>query len=194
MGLLRARVSGAWVDTDQVGSARVSGSWVDFGPSGPSTEVVNWINPPTLTNGDDSTTYNMGCAFTVTHDTECFGVEWRVPDTLTAPSGGVYTASLWAVSPNILRRTKTFTPVAGSTQRILFDSSYILNTSEGSGYIVSVVTRSYSFRSAPGQFPFLSPSSNVSVSIGKLSETSDVNTIPGSNFESIFYISPVTSV
>lgn len=191
MPKLLTRVSGAWVDTQQAGMVRLSGSWTEFGPDGLATEAVDWLSPPS-SFGDDGPTYNMGCSFTVQENTICYGVQWRVPDSLVAPSGGIYYAALWSHSPNEKKEQKIFTPVAGGFQDIMFDDPYLLNTSESSGYIVSVLTRSYSFRA--GSFPYESPSGNVIVDSGRLAETADPDVIPGSTFTSVYYVSPITEI
>ncbi len=196
MSRLKVRVAGAWVDSDKSGAVRYNNTTVPYGPPGGlSYETIDWISPPALTVGDDSTTYSMGVQFSVVASKTCSGLQWRVPDApLPAPTGGVYYALLFSISPAIQLVKKTFTPVAGDFQDILFDTP--VSVSAGTDYIAAVLTRKYSFRAASsvGGFPLTSPSGNIVGAVGKLSETSDPDTVPGGSFQSIYYISPIISV
>lgn len=91
---LKARESGAWVDTGKAGSVRVGGAWVEFGaPAGVSlfTDQV----PFSPDNADGTDSYSLGSyinfavAGTVTH------IRWFFP--LTAQPGGQ------AIKANIFR-------------------------------------------------------------------------------------------
>lgn len=195
MAILKTRVSGAWVDSDRVGAVRYEGATIPYGPPSVSYEAVNWVSPPTLTDATDSTTYVMGCSFTVVTSKPCYGIRWRVTDTITTPGGsGQFYATLFSLSPNTKLAQKVFTPVAGGDQDILFDTPVTLSTSLT--YTVSILTVRYSFRTASsvGGFPFSSPSGNVVASTGRLSTTTDPDTVPGGDFASIFYISPLVGL
>lgn len=195
MSTAKLRTGGAWVDTTLAGSVRVAGAWVPFGPGGDPVvtyEAVDWLNPPSLTTGDDGSPYVMGCDFTVSETLSCAGAEWRVPDSITpAPAGG-YQVSLWSVSPELQLASTAFTPVAGTTQRILFSAP--VSVVAGITYNVSMFTRLYSFRSASGAFPFSSPSGKMSAITGRLTSTSNPNVRAAGNFSSIFYVSPLVEV
>lgn len=192
MAILKARLSGIWVETSQTGSVRYEGSTVPYGPSeGPSFEAINWTAEPTLTDASDGTTYVMGCRFSVLASKPCYGIRWRVTDTLTpAPVAG-YTATLFSISPTVKLAQEVFTPVAGGYQDILFTTPVTLDP--GLQYTVSILTQRYSFRSAGtvGGFPFSSASGNVVADVGKLSETTDPNNVPAGDFASIYYVSPL---
>lgn len=192
MSTAKVRVSGAWVETELKGKHRVSSAWQDFGPSGGATyEIIDWISAPALTDALDGPTYAMGVQFTVVAGKPCYGISWRVPDTITpAPSAG-YQAVLWSLSPTTQIIKQAFTPVAGNYQDILFGSPHSLVP--GTQYVVSVLTNRYTFRAASsvGGFPLSSPSANVVGSTGKLSSTTDPDTVPAGDFASIYYISPL---
>lgn len=196
MTAAKIRVGGAWVDSTKVGKVRIGGAWVDFAPAGgPSYEALNWISAPALTNADDGPTaaYHMGCSFTVGVSKPCYGVRWRVPDSLLTPGVGFY-ATLYQISPNIQHQKLSIAPVAGGDQDFLFAVPTTLLTTEQ--YSVGVTTIKYSFRSAAsvGGFPFVSPSGNVSASTGRLSDPADPDSPPGSSFPSIYYVSPLVGV
>lgn len=192
MSTLRVRLDNSWIDSDKVGSVRYQGGSIAFGPSGaPDYERLNWIEEPSLTNASDGPTYNMGIRFTVLETKPCYGISWRVPDSVTAPSGGIFYASLYSVSPDIQIRKLAFTPTVGAYQDILFETPVDLNPALQ--YVVGVFTVNYVFRSAAsvGGFPITSASGNIVADIGKLSETNDSDQVPGSNFASLYYVSPL---
>ena len=197
MSNLKVRASGAWVTSDKVGAVRLSGAWVPFGSAGgPTYEAIDWISAPTLTNADDGSTtvYNMGCRFTVTASKLCYGVRWRVPDSIITPPGGSTYASLYRYSPLTQHAKQSFTPVPGGDQDILFTTPVTLLA--GDPYVVGIFTVKYSFRAASsvGGFPFESPSGNVVADIGMLNASGNSDDMPASQFESIYYVSPLVEV
>lgn len=197
MSTAKARVSGAWVDTGAAGSARVGGVSVPFGPDagGPVLEAIDWVDVPTLTNADDGPTaaYHMGCQFTVVAAKPCYGLRWRVPDSLITPGVG-YFATLYQIAPNFQHKKMAITPAAGGNQDFLWDAPVDLLTTEQ--YTVGVTTVKYTFRAAAsvGGFPLASPSGNVVASTGRLSDPADPDAPPSSSFASIYYVSPLVEV
>jgi hypothetical protein len=195
MSTAKARVSGAWVDTELVGAARVSSAWVPYGPSGsPATESLSWPFEPSLTDGNDNENYVMGGQFHLLTAKLCYGVRWKVPDSVETPSSGTHAVALWDLAPLRLAY-KTFTPVPGGYQDILFDSPVALSATPVE-YVVSVLTRHYSFRSPTPSSGWLveSPSLNIRHNVSKLSASSDPTTFPGGSFSSWYYVSPIMEV
>jgi hypothetical protein len=195
MSTAKVRVSGAWVDTELTGKHRVAGAWEDFGPSGgPTLETLSWPSPPSLTDGDDGENYSMGALFHLLESKLCYGVEWKVPDTVVNPSSGTHAVALWDLAP-IRLAYKTFTPVPGTVQQIIFDTPVSLLAAP-SEYLVSVLTRHYSFRAPSPSSDWLveSPSLNIRHNSSRLSATSDPTTIPGGSFNAWYYVSPIMEV
>jgi hypothetical protein len=193
----KARVSGAWVDTGASGLARLGGVSIPFGPEagGPTLEAINWVAAPALTNVDDGPTaaYSMGCSFTVTTPKLCYGLRWRVPDSLITPAVG-YFANLWQIAPDVQQKKQAIVPVAGGDQDFLWDAPVLLANTEQ--YTVGVTTVKYSFRAAAsvGGFPFASPSGNVLANTGRLTDPANPDAPPSSSFASIYYVSPLVEV
>lgn len=192
MSTAKARISGAWVDTTIEGSARISGAWVPYGPTGgPSYESLAWPSEPSLTDGNDNENYAMGAQFHLLAAKLCYGVRWRVPDTVVNPSSGTHAVAIWDLAPTRLAY-KTFTPVPGGYQDILFDTPISLSAAPVE-YVASVLTRHYSFRVPSPSSGWLveSPSLNVRHDLSRLSSTSDPTTIPGGAFNAWYYVSPI---
>jgi hypothetical protein len=197
MTSLKARVSGAWVTTATAGAARLGGVTIPFpsGGGGPTYEALDFVDPPTLTTGNDSNQdYNMGIRFSSAAARLCYGIRWRVPDVLAggAPNGGSWIASLWTTVGEIRVASKVFTPVAGSTQDILFDSPYAL-TALPELYVAAIFTRDYTFRPSAG-IDRQSPSGNIVGDQGKLAASGNPLTFPSSTFAAYYYISPLVGV
>lgn len=197
MSVLKARVSGAWQDTAQVGKVRYGGEWLDYGSPvdpGPTLEALTWPNPPTLTDGDDNETYNLGTQFYVLEPVLCYGIEWEVPDTVETPPGGTHVAGLWDLAPLRLA-VADFVPVPGTTQRILFEEPVLLAAAPVE-YVASVLTIHYSYSApTPGSgWTVKSPSENVWHETSKLSGTSDPSTIPSGAQNAWYFISPLVAV
>lgn len=162
---LKARVGGAWVDTDQVGAVRVAGAWVPFAPpSGPSYETLDWPNPPTETDANDGAGayYALGAQFHLVTGKACLGVEWRVPDSAPDPGALSHRAALWDVATNNLLTSKSFAPVPGGDQEIMWDAPVVLDGAPAE-YVVSVYTWHYVYSApTPGSgWLVRSPSLNV---------------------------------
>ena len=192
--LLKARVSGAWVDTEAMGAVRVGGVTVPFGPSGgPTLEDVTWPDPPASTNLDDGDAYTMGIRFSLTAAKPIYGITWRVPDSVTTPAGGNHVATLWAVSDESLLATINFTPVPGGEQQILFSAPYTPLAAPVQ-YVAAVHTRKYVFRNGGGIWP-TSPSGNVITDQGKLVVNNNPAVYPGGTFGTPwYYVSPLVEV
>lgn len=194
--LLKARVSGAWVDTEATGAVRLGGVTVPFGPEpgGPTLESVTWPDPPTLTNADDNTTYTMGIRFSLVTAKLCYGITWRVPDAV-APTQfiGDHLAALWEVAGETRLAAQVFTPVPGGEQQILFAEPVALSAGPVQ-YVASVHTRRYVFRNGGGVWP-TSPSGNVVTDQGKLVADSPPTVYPGGTFGTPwYYVSPLVEV
>lgn len=165
MATAYVRVADAWVQSNLTGKARYEGGDVAFAPPGATTESIAWAGAPSDTDENDGTqAYIMGVEFTVTTGVPCYGVVWRVPDSVVAPAGGPHAISLWNVSES---RTdyKEFTPVPGGDQEILFDTA--TNLGSASSWSIAVYTNHYVFtlEDAAG---YDTPSGNVAVAAGRL--------------------------
>lgn len=185
-----------WVDTDAVGYVRDGGVWVPFGPEGgPVYEGINWPYPPSLTDADDGQPYEMGIRFHLLAPKACVGARWRVPDSLIAPTGGIYYATLWYALNEQMAATKAFVPVPGGYQDILFDTPVDLDASP-TEYVVSVYTRKYVYATPPtpgDTWEVTSASGNVVGTKGQLA-LSGTHEYPGSTFNGLYYVSPLVAV
>jgi hypothetical protein len=87
MSILKARVSGAWADTDTVGAARLSGAWEPFGSDDeePVGESLFTSQVPTVTNADNGNALHVGTYFTPAVDGTVTAIRWYPPT--TAQSG-----------------------------------------------------------------------------------------------------------
>jgi hypothetical protein len=158
-----------------------------------ATEALAWPNPPTSTDlADGSDAYNMGIEFAVLAARDCRGVSWRVPDSVATPPGGAHVASLWRVSDQTQLASKTFTPVPGGDQAVLFDAVVGLSTLER--YIAAVYTVHYVF-SAPtpsSGWTVTSPSGNVVADAGRLIPfNGGPGQFPNGTFNSWYYVGPL---
>jgi hypothetical protein len=154
-----------------------------------AVETIDWVAAPAL-DGDDSTTYVMGCAFTVTEAVPCPGLEWHVPDP-TAPNpasvDGVFWASLWEGTTRV--RVVAFTPVAGTVQQIPWgDGAYPCTV--GPEYTAQVLTRRYSYATGGG-YPYSTPDGVGVASEGRLSTSADPTTRAAGSSSARFYVSPM---
>jgi hypothetical protein len=131
----------------------------------------------------------MGGHCAVSEEVPCPGLRWRVPDTVPAPSGGDFYASLWDYTAGVRVRHQVITPVAGGDQDFLWDAGPV-TLDAAKEYVCQIWTRIYSFRSAGGGFPVTSPNGILSMSIGKLTDD-DPDTLAASQFESYYYVSPL---
>lgn len=197
MSIMKTRVSGAWVDSDRVGSVRLGGSTIEYGPSGsPSYEALAWGNPvPNLLDADDgSTRYNMGVIFGVVAGKNCVGVQWRVPTNAPSPTNTPFpvghSVSLWNADTEVLMESKTFTPVPGGYQDIIFDTERALVP--GTNYIAAVYTFHYVHRA--GSWPVTSPSGNIVADNGRLVADAGPSAFPSGTFNAWYYVSPLVLV
>lgn len=163
-------------------------------------ETLAWPADPSSTDlNDGAQSYNMGIKFgLVTDETDCYGVQWRVPDSLAPPAGGgVYAVSLWTVIGETRLAYKEFTPVAGGYQDVLFDAPVPLALA--TEYVVAVYTNHYVFRapSPTGGWHVYSPSGNTDAYESKLAtDNSGAATavFPASNFNGWYYVAPINEV
>lgn len=153
-------------------------------------EALAWPDPPTLTDGDDDTVYNMGTQFHVLEAVLCSGVQWEVPDTVQDPPGG-HVAALWNADTATRLAFVNFTPVPNTLQSIPFAPGDEVALAPGVNYLVSILTEHYSFRAATIPWLVESPSLNLRADSSKLSTTSDPTTFPGGTFAAWYYISPL---
>jgi hypothetical protein len=199
MGTFKARVNGEWVETEVSGSIRVGGVTIDFGPEEPPTDLYEslaWDLEPAGTNFEDpGETYNMGIRFGLVAAKPCYGIRWRVPDTLNTPPGGSHIVSLWRNSNQSLIAYKNIDPTPGGYQNFLFDTpTDPLATDDF--YVASVYTKRYSFRASDGTYP-TSPSGNVIADEGRLKadNSGSVNQLyPAAAFSAIYYVSPLMGI
>lgn len=158
-----------------------------------ATEVLAWDSPPTLTDAVDSgQTYSMGIRFSVVASVACRGIQWRVPDTVSAPPLGTHFVTLWRVSDATLLATKAFTPTPGVYQDVMFDAPVTIAV--GLDYIAAVYTQHYVFHASGGSYP-KSPSLNSVGDQGRLAADSSgvpANTFPAGVFNAWYYVSPIT--
>lgn len=194
---LKARVGGAWVDTDRAGAVRVAGAWVPFAPpaGGPGYEALVWPDEPTLLNGNDGgQDYNMGIRFSVTADAPCLGIRWaRTPTSFSGPpNGGSWVAALWRSVGELRLASVTFVPVAAAVdQDYLFAAPVALTA--GELYVTSIFTRDYVYRSSAVGNPS-SPSGLITADQGKLAASGDPLSYPASNQPAHYYIGPLIGV
>jgi hypothetical protein len=157
-----------------------------------AVEAIAWPQPPTSTDANDGPTasYVMGCEFEVSEATECPGVRWRVPDSVStppAPASGHY-AMLWNQQGGGRLALQAFTPAPGGDQDILFAAPVPL--SSGIIYAAAVLTVHYTYRSG-ASFPYATPNGVAMATTGKLSATSDPDDPPLGNTGLVFYVSPL---
>lgn len=160
-----------------------------------ATEAIDWTPPePTTTDANDGTQcYNMGALFDVAEESECPGIEWRVPDTLATPAGAEAThgISLWEDVSGALLAREPITPTPGAKQAFLFTTPVTLLP--GVDYIAGVYTNHYVY-SAGSPAGDASPSGVVTIKGGRLtSYNGGANTAPrpGDVANLTFYVGPL---
>lgn len=198
---MKARELGTWKQAANAGSVRSGGVWSSFTPGGdepdePVLESLAWPNTtPNLTNAaDGSTTYTMGIRFHLLQATRCFGVRWRVPDTVTpAPAGG-HQVTLWNATTTAQITIKAFTPTAGVYQDVLFDAPVDL-VAAPQEYVAAVTTVRYVHRAPTPTSGWLieSPSLNLRADKGRLVANAAV-TYPNQGQDALYYVSPIVEV
>lgn len=157
-----------------------------------ANEALAWPSPPSSTDLDDGAqAYNMGVLFSIVAGTDCPGVQWRVPDTVSTPPGGTHAISIWNDDTVTRVAYKEFTPVPGGYQDILFDAPVSL--SSGVNYVAAVYTVHYTFR-AVSPSGVTTPSGNGVAAAGRLTAynggAANVG-IPDGTFTATYYISPL---
>lgn len=152
-------------------------------------EALAWALPPVSTdNNDGGQAYSMGIKFHPTEDLPCAGIEWRVPDTVSAPPGALHTVSLYQALGQILVAQAEFTPVPGTTQRVLFTTPVPLEA--GLDYVAAVYTVHYVYRASGNVYPS-TPSGKVVSDEGRLLASAGGPAFPNSATGLLFYVSPV---
>lgn len=161
-----------------------------------AVEALAWPNPPALTDNVDGTqNYAMGCAFTAVGDQSCPGVQWRVPDTVEAPSGGVHAAMLFEDVSGTRIGYQEFVPVPGDYQDVLFDAGSV-SLVDGTSYVVTVYTLHYVFTSA-SVAGVSTPSGSAVATEGRLGPFNGGAALaprPADVSGATFYVSPLITV
>lgn len=130
-------------------------------------EALTFPIEPTSTDLNDGTqAYNMGIRFSSVASRSCYGVRWRVPDSVSTPPGGTHAVSIWSEDTATRLAYKEFTPVPGGYQTVLFDSPITLSASPAL-YVAAVYTVHYVFATRTVT-PISSPSGNLSGDLGRL--------------------------
>ena len=189
----KVRLGGAWIDSNVSGKARLGGSWVDFAPAGGATgEVIEWPNPPSNTDADDSATYNLGLEFTVDAAGSWIGNEWNpTPLNNPAPGGGTFYASAWNAGGSSLTTPKSFAaPGAGVKQQVIFDTPVSITT--GVSYIAAILVAHYVFLGNAGSWDEVSPSGRIHANSGRFRVDNPGNVdFPNNSSDNIYFISPI---
>ncbi len=144
-----------------------------------------------LVDGDQA--YNMGIRFSSLAARLCYGVRWRVPDSVSTPPGGTHAVSLWSQDLETRLAYKEFVPVPGGYQNVLFDDPYLMDPNPAL-YVAAVYTVHYVFanRTVPEVF---SPSNNLGGDLGRLAAFNGgalTAPFPGEQFGTPwYYVSPI---
>ncbi len=160
-----------------------------------SYESLAWPSGPASTNNvDGSQAYHMGARFHLLDGAECVGARWWVPDTVPTPPGGTHYFTLWRVSDETLLAQKSFTPVPGGDQDVLFDTPVTLSA-VSEEYVVAVYTIGYVFRSVTPPFLVESPSLNIRHDRSALVPwNAGTVSYPDGDFAAWYYVSPLIEV
>lgn len=110
-------------------------------------ETLGLPDPVSANVNDGSQVYDLAVGFATLAVGNGLGVEWFVPTT----PGATAVAKWWRVSDGALLDSKTFTPVAGTRQQILFDDP-VADLPVGD-YRVSVETIFFTLTSGWGGWP-----------------------------------------
>lgn len=136
-------------------------------------ETITFPIEPTSTDLVDGTqAYNMGMRFSTAASRLCYGVRWRVPDSVATPPGGTHAVSIWSEDLGTRLAYQEFTPVPGGYQDVFFldglgDPAPITIDTSNSYYVAAVYTIHYVFATRTVT-PVLSPSGNLSGDLGRL--------------------------
>lgn len=151
-----------------------------------AAEAVTFSAPNGSTDAfDGGTVYTLADRFTVSIDTPCLGVDWRVPDTLTG--GFDYQIAIFDNSNNGKLRQDSISPTPGSVQRFLFGAAPDVLAS--GSYSIGVRTDRYAYSNSPSQLP--ASSTHISISTGALATVGSDAEFPTSDTGLNFHISPV---
>jgi len=158
-----------------------------------ATETFPYPDPPTQTDNVDGTqSYNMGVAFTVDEAVECSGVEWRVPNSVSAPAGGVHVVSLWKDGVRV--RNQSFTPTPGVKQQVPFTSQGNVTLNPGEALIAAVFTVHYVFTSGAAVYPVDVPSGRATATASRLTSNGNPTDLPDVGGTAIYHVSPIIEV
>jgi hypothetical protein len=133
----------------------------------------------------------MGMEFSLVAAKDGYGVQWRVPDSVSTPPGGTHAAAIWNADTSTRLGYKEFVPAVATLQDILFDSLVPLTT--GVNYVACIYTVHYVFKAGTPS-GLTSPSGNVVGGPGRLAAYSGGAadaTEPEDNFASTYHISPL---
>jgi hypothetical protein len=128
-------------------------------------EALAWPDEPADTDEvDGGQSYNMGTLFGIAAGgtpVDCHGVQWRVPDVVSAPAGGVHAVALWNEDTGVRLAYKEFTPAPGGYQDVLFDAPVAIAAL--TEYVATIYTSHYVYRpsSPPSGWHIFSPSGNI---------------------------------
>ncbi len=187
----------AWVQSGLSGKVRHDGADISFAPpaTGPLYESVSYSPLVGTNETDGGATYAMGLRFSLGVAKPCYGVRWRVPDTVAgeAPDDG-YVARLWRIVGEVPVASKVFNPVGseGADLDILFDTPY--NVLTGEYWIAAVLTRRYVYAPRSAFPELLSPSGNIHADEGKLGFSAGINTFPSSTQNTYYGVRPLIGV
>lgn len=150
MGILKARVAGAWVDTAMEGYVRVAGVWVPFAPSPPPTGAR--IRPawtPPLQNSPGL--YAHGWSFSSSAPVYIPALWWYQPDHSDISA---VTTRMYRESDQAILDTVTFPQasiVRAAWNRLPFAAPFLCSAS--TGYRASVVVSARQSYDNAGGFP-----------------------------------------
>ena len=156
-------------------------------------ESIAWPEPPTFTDLEDpGQAYNMGIRFSHEDGGPCWGVEWRVPDTVSTPPGGTHAVGIWDVATGLRVGYEEFTPVPGGLQSVEFTTKPTLDPAPAL-YVATVYTVHYVFHARTVN-PISSPSGKIVADDGRLADYNGgalTAPYPSSSFASWYYVSPI---
>jgi len=156
-------------------------------------ESIAWPATPAFTDlVDPGQSYNMGIRFSHEDGGPCWGVQWRVPDTVTDPPGGTHAVAIWDVATASRVAYEEFTPVPGGLQSVEFTTKPTLDPAPAL-YVATVYTTHYVFRS-PSTSEVTSPSGKIVADNGRLigfNGGAPLAPYPPDPFNAWYYVSPI---
>lgn len=164
-------------------------------------EYLTFPIEPTSTDLVDGTqAYNMGIRFSsLAAGRPCYGVRWRVPDSVSTPPGGTHAVSIWSEDTLTRLAYQEFVPVPGGYQNVFFVDGLgapapITLDAAPALYVAAVYTVHYVFASRTVT-PISSPSGNLSGDLGRLASFNGgaaTAPIPNDQFGTPwYYVSPI---